>query len=57
MTSFDEIFAPGIRHWKEYKDWQADKVLIVPAPGSGPVQVDLDKCVVVIEDPELEEGV
>jgi len=46
-----EIFQPGMRHWKEFQDWQADRVTEAPAPGPGPVQVDLDKGIVIIEEP------
>ena len=46
-----EIFQPGMRHWKEFQDWQADKVTEAPAPGPGPIHVDLDKGIIIIEEP------
>ncbi len=48
--TFEEIFQPGMRHWKEYKDWQADKVAEAPAPGSGPgdARVDLDRATITL---------
>jgi len=54
-VSFDEIFNPGIRHWKEFQDWQEDKFGEAPAPGPGPepgpVRVDLDKEIITFEEP------
>lgn|GEM_PF-1751609 len=48
--SWEEIFQPGLRHWKEYQDTLADKIVDAPAPGPGPddVTVDLDHCVVTL---------
>jgi hypothetical protein len=46
--SFDEIFNPGLRHWREFQELQATKILIAPAPGPGPVRVDLDHEVVYV---------
>lgn len=50
--SWEEIFQPGLKHWKEYQDSLADKIAEVPAPGPGPghVTVDLDKGTIVIEE-------
>jgi len=48
-VSFEEIFQPGIRHWKEFQDWQEDRTAEAPVPGPGPVQVDLDKGIIIIE--------
>ena len=54
--SFAEIFDPGARFWREYKDNQADKIVEAPAPGPGPVTVDLDKGVVYIQAPSASEA-
>ena len=54
--SWDEVFQPGLRHWKEFRDSQEDKILQVPAPGPGPVSVDLDKGVIVIEEESPDEA-
>jgi hypothetical protein len=49
--SFEEIFSPGIRFWKEFQDEQETKRAEAPAPGPGPVTVDLDKGIITIEQP------
>ncbi len=51
--SWEEIFSPGLRHWKEHQDLEADKITEAPAPGPGPDQtlVDLDEGVVWIVEP------
>ena len=54
--SFVEIFDPGARFWREYKENQADKIVEAPAPGPGPVTVDLDKGVVYIQAPSASEA-
>ncbi|MCL2785075.1 MAG: hypothetical protein FWD55_06510 [Propionibacteriaceae bacterium] len=54
--TFEEIFSPGLRHWKEFKDWQADKIVEAPAAGTGPVTVDLDQGLVVIEEETEDEN-
>jgi len=53
--SLVEIFQPGMRHWKEFQDWQADKVTEASAPGPGPgiPKIDLDKGIIIIEEPAL----
>lgn len=49
--SWLEIFAPGMRHWREYQELQDDKILEAPAPGPGPMTVDLDNLIVTIHQP------
>ena len=48
MTGWEEIFSPGLRHWKEYQDSLDDKIVEVPAAGPGPESVDLDAGVITI---------
>ena len=53
MSGLEEIFQPGFRHWKEWQDRQRDKVAEAPIAGPGPIHVDLDNEVVIIEvEPE-----
>ena len=49
MSEWDTIFQPGLRHWKEWQDWQEDEILEAPAPGPGPMEVDLDSGVIYIQ--------
>lgn len=52
MTEFIELFSPGARHWREYRD--AEKMLVVETKraGDGPQPLDLDsgKVVLVVRD-------
>jgi hypothetical protein len=48
--SFFEVFEPGLRHWREYKELEKVKLVDAPAPGPGPVTVDLDEGTVVFEE-------
>lgn len=49
--SWLEVFQPGLRHWREYQESQADKIAEAPAPDGGPVSVDLDRLIVTIRQP------
>ena len=51
--SFEEMFQPGMRHWREYQDRMRDRVQEAPAPGPGPMVVDLDKGIITI-NPEVD---
>jgi len=53
-VSWDEIFQPGLRHWREFKDLQDDKIVEAPAPGPGPMTVDLDNLIITINPPPAE---
>lgn len=52
MSEFIELFAPGMRHWREYRD--AEKMLIVTSKrgDDGPQPLDLDSGRVVLVVPE-----
>ena len=54
--SWEEVFSPGLRHWKEYQDSLADKIVEAPAPGPGPVTVDLDKGIIQITESSGQAG-
>ena len=55
--SFETIFEPGLRHWREYQEYQKDRVLTLPAldkgPRPGPIQIDVDAGQVVIDPAAL----
>lgn len=56
--TFDEIFAPGMRHWREQKDFEADDSHHATAEGN-PFEDMLDEGIVVIRDargPRAPEG-
>lgn len=40
--SWEEIFQPGLRHWREFLDWQDDKILEEPAPGDKDHDISVD---------------
>lgn len=56
--SFDEIFAPGLRHWQEQKDFEEDDSHHATAEGN-PFDSMLDEGAVVIRGtraPSPDEG-
>jgi hypothetical protein len=50
--SWEEIFQPGLRHWREQQESDRQKTIVVPAPGPGPIHVDLDAGVIELRDPD-----
>ncbi|MCL2315820.1 MAG: hypothetical protein FWC46_01870 [Actinomycetia bacterium] len=56
MDTLETIFAPGMRHWREYQEFQNHRVLVMPALDKGPVpgrvHVDYTTRQVVI-DPDV----
>ena len=56
MSEFIELFAPGMRHWREYRD--AEKMLVVETKkgGDGPQPLDLDSGHVILVVPERHEA-
>ena len=53
FEGIDTIFNPGLRHWREYQDFQRARVLVIPALDKGPhpgrMRIDLDHGEVVID--------
>jgi hypothetical protein len=43
-VTFEEIFEPGLRHWREWREHQKMREVVTPAPGPGnePFDIDLD---------------
>lgn len=50
--SFLEVFDPGLRHWREYKELQKVLVHRTDQGGPGPQPVDLESGVIVVVLPE-----
>jgi len=53
METWETIFAPTMRYWREYQDHQKSRVVVVPAldkgPRPGPVQIDWDARIVTLD--------
>jgi hypothetical protein len=47
VSDFLEILNPGLRYWREERDFQKAKFVEACAPGPGPVTVDLDAGTIV----------
>ncbi|QIK71056.1 hypothetical protein G7070_00610 [Propioniciclava coleopterorum] len=50
--SFMEVFEPGLRHWREFKELQKVLVHRTDQAGSGRKPVDLESGRIVIELPD-----
>ena len=53
METWETIYMPGMRYWREYQDHQRSRVVVVPAldkgPRPGPVQIDWDARIVTLD--------
>lgn len=54
--SFMEVFDPGMRHWREYKELQKVLVQRTDQGASGPEPVDLDSGVIIVHLPAADSG-